>query len=68
MKSQEWKDRGSITMTALMVMLIFAIYGIALYGRSVSAYHIQEKEIQKIQNIYSGDLGRAYEIADSLRD
>ena len=62
-----WKNRGSITMTALMGMLIFSLYGIALYGRSVSAYKIQEKEILQIQNVYSGDVGRAYEIADSLR-
>lgn len=66
MKESKWYNRGSITMVALMVMLIFAIYGIALYGRSVSAYHLQELEIQKIQNVYSGDLERAYEIADSF--
>ena len=66
MKESKWYNRGAITMVALMVMLIFAIYGIALYGRSVSAYHLQELEIQKIQNVYSGDLERAYEIADSF--
>lgn len=63
-----WKNRGSITMTALMAMLIFSLYGIALYGRSVSAYKIQEKEIEQIQNAYSGDVGRAYEIADALKE
>ncbi len=60
------KDRGSITMTALMAMLVFSIYGIALYGRSVSIYTIQEKQIKSIQNLYSGDIDRAYEIAQNL--
>ncbi len=55
-----WNNRGSITLTALMAMLIFSIYGIALYGRSVSAYKIQEAEIERIQKAYSGD---PYEIA-----
>ena len=61
-----WKDRGSITMTALMAMLVFSLYGIALYTRSVGAYNRQEKQIREIQNTYSGDLERAYEIADLL--
>lgn len=50
-----WKKRGSITMTALMAMLVFSIYSIALYGRSVSAYKIQEAQIERIQMAYSGD-------------
>lgn len=63
-----WKNRGSITMTALMAMLIFSLYGIAMYGRSVSAYKIQELEILQIQKAYSGDVERAYEIADRLEE
>lgn len=61
-----WKSRGSITLTALMAMLIFSIYGIALYGRSVSAYALQERQIKQIQRAYSGDVDRAYEIANTL--
>lgn len=62
-----WKNRGSITLTALMAMLIFSLYGIALYGRSVSIYSLQEKQIKQIQEIYSGDIPRAHEIADALK-
>lgn len=61
-----WKTRGSITMTAVMAMLVFSLYGMAIYARSVSAYKIQELEIKQIQNIYSGDVQRMYEIADTL--
>ncbi len=63
-----WKDRGSITLTALMAMLIFSIYGIALYGRSVSSYKIQEAEIERIQKAYAQDVERMYEIADALAE
>ena len=59
-------NRGSITLTALMAMLIFSLYGIALYGRSVSMYKLQEMQIEQIQETYSGDISRAYEIADKL--
>lgn len=61
-----WKSRGSITMTAVMAMLVFSLYGIALYARSVSAYHVQELQIQAIQNAYSGDVERAYDVAAGL--
>ena len=61
-----WKDRGSITLTALMAMLIFSIYGIAVYGRSVAAYKIQQDEFKRIEKAYSKDVDRMYEIADSL--
>lgn len=61
-----FKNKGSITLTALMAMLVFSLYGIALYGRSVSMYNLQEKHIEKIQNVYSGDIPRAYEIADKI--
>lgn len=61
-----WKNKGSATMTALMAMLIFSIYGIALYGRSVSTFIIQESEIKQIKQIYSADIERAYEIADVI--
>ena len=61
-----WKNKGSVTMTAVMAMLIFSLYGIALYARSDSSYHVQELQIKAIQNAYSGDLERAYEIADQL--
>lgn len=61
-----WKNRGSITLTALMAMLVFSLYGIAIYGRSVSMYKLQEMQIEQIQETYSGDVPRAYEIADDL--
>lgn len=61
-----WEKRGSITLTALMAMLVFSLYGVALYGRSVSMYKLQELQIEQIQEAYSGDVNRAYEIADAL--
>lgn len=61
-----WNSKGSITLTALMAMLVFALYGMALYGRSVSAYALQERQIEQIQNAYSSDIDRAYDIADSV--
>ncbi len=61
-----WEKRGSITLTALMAMLVFSLYGVALYGRSVSMYKLQELQIEQIQEVYSGDVNRAYEIADAL--
>ena len=61
-----WKTRGSITLTALMAMLVFSLYGIAIYGRSVSMYKLHEMQIEQIQETYSGDVQRAYEIADDL--
>jgi hypothetical protein len=63
-----WKDRGSITLTALMAMLIFSIYGIAVYGRSVTAYKIQQDELIRIEKAYSKDVDRMYEIADALAE
>ena len=62
-----FKNRGSITLTALMAMLVFSLYGIALYARSVSIYNLQEKQIEQIQETYSGDISRAHEIADALK-
>ncbi len=61
-----FNNRGSITLTALMAMLVFSLYGIALYGRSVSMYKLQEMQIEQIQETYSSDISRAYEIADKL--
>ena len=61
-----FENRGSITLTALMAMLIFSLYGVAFYGRSVSMLKLQEMEIELIQETYSGDISRAYEIAESL--
>lgn len=60
------KSRGSITLTALMAMLIFSLYGVAFYGRSVSMLKLQETQIELIQETYSGDISRAHEIADDL--
>ena len=60
------KSRGSITFTALMAMLIFSLYGVAFYGRSVSMLKLQETQIELIQETYSGDISRAHEIADDL--
>lgn len=62
-----WKNRGSVTMTAVMVMLVFAIYSIALYGRSVSIFLRQESEVEEIQEAYSKDVSRMYDIADLLK-
>ncbi len=61
-----WKKRGSITMAALMSMLVLALYGIALYGRSVSAYVLQESQIEQLQKTYSSDIENAYDIADRM--
>jgi cell division protein FtsB len=62
-----WEKRGSITMVALMAMLVLSLYGVILYGRSVSAYLVQESQIEQLQKTYSGDLDAAYNIADSLK-
>ena len=61
-----FKNRGSITLTALMAMLVFSLYGVAFYGRSVSMLKLQEMQIELIQETYSGDIARAHEIADDL--
>lgn len=54
-------------MVALMAMLVLSMYGVILYGRSVSAYLVQESQIEQLQKTYSGDLDAAYNIADSLK-
>mgnify|MGYP002860107559 CR=1 FL=1 len=61
-----WKNKGSVTMMAVMAMLVFSLYGIALYARSVSSYHVQELQIKTIQNTYSRDLERAHYIATDV--
>lgn len=61
-----WNKRGSITMVALMSMLVLSIYGVILYGRSVSDYLVQESQIEQIQKTYSTDVNAAYEIADRI--
>ncbi len=61
-----WNKKGSITMVALMSMLVLSIYGVILYGRSVSDYLIQESQIEQIQKTYSTDVNVAYEIADRI--
>lgn len=60
--------RGSITMVALMAMLVLSLYGVILYGRSVSAYLVQESQIEQLQKIYSGDVEYAYEIAERIAE
>lgn len=54
-------------MVALMAMLVLSLYGVILYGRSVSAYLVQESQIEQLQKTYSCDLDAAYNIADSLK-
>lgn len=61
-----WNRKGSITMVALMSMLVLSIYGVILYGRSVSDYLVQESQIEQIQKTYSTDVNTAYEIADRM--
>ncbi len=61
-----WNRKGSITMVALMSMLVLSIYGVILYGRSVSDYLVQESQIEQIQKTYSIDVNAAYEIADRI--
>ncbi len=61
-----WNKKGSITMVALMSMLVLSIYGVILYGRSVSDYLVQESQIEQIQKTYSTDVNVAYEIADRI--
>ena len=60
------KERGSLTMTALITLLIFSLYGILLYGRSASSYIRQTSSIESIQNTYSQDVERAAIIAEQL--
>ena len=61
-----WNKKGPITMVALMSMLVLSIYGVILYGRSVSDYLVQESQIEQIQKTYSTDVNVAYEIADRI--
>ena len=61
-----WNKKGSITMVTLMSMLVLSIYGVILYGRSVSDYLVQESQIEQIQKTYSTDVNVAYEIADRI--
>lgn len=59
-------EKGAITIAIFVAMLIFSLYGILFYGNSASAYIRQTKTIETIQNIYSGDITNAYEIAEKL--
>ena len=49
MKKGEKNERGSLTMTAFVTLLIFSLYGILLFGRSASAYIRQTSSIETIQ-------------------
>lgn len=60
------KERGSVTLAIFIAMLIFSLYGIIFYGKSASSYIIQAKRIEAIQNVYSGDISNAYQIAETL--
>lgn len=48
--------RGSVTMTAFIAMIFLTIYGIIIYGNSVSKYIIQSNAIENIQSIYSNSV------------
>lgn len=60
------KEKGAITIAIFVAMLIFSLYGIIFYGNSASAYIRQTRTLESIQNIYSGDIENAYEIAEKL--
>ena len=60
------KEKGAITLTIFIAMLIFSLYGIIFYGNSVSNYIRNERAIESIQNIYSGDINNAYQIAEKI--
>lgn len=60
------KEKGAITLTIFIAMLIFSLYGIVFYGNSVSSYIRNERAIESIQNIYSEDINNAYQIAEKL--
>lgn len=60
------KEKGAITLTIFIAMLIFSLYGIIFYGNSVSNFIRNERAIESIQNIYSGDINNAYQIAEKL--
>ena len=60
------KEKGAVTIAIFVAMLVFSLYGIIFYGNSVSAYIRQTRSIEAIQNVYSGDIGNAYEIAEKL--
>lgn len=53
MKSIIKNKRGSVTFIAYIAMLFFAMYGIILFGNSVSSYTNQTKAIENIQNVYN---------------
>ena len=60
------KEKGAITIAIFVAMLIFSLYGIIFYGNSASAYIRQTRTLESIQNIYSGDIENAYDIAEKL--
>lgn len=60
------KEKGAITLAIFVAMLIFSLYGIIFYGNSASSFIRQTRTIESIQNIYSGDIDNAYEIAEKL--
>ena len=60
------KEKGAITLAIFVAMLIFSLYGIIFYGNSASSYIRDSRAIEAIQNIYSGDIENAYEIAEKL--
>lgn len=60
------KEKGAITLAIFVAMLIFSLYGIIFYGKSASSYIRETRTIEAIQNVYSGDIDNAYEIAEKL--
>lgn len=60
------KEKGAITLTIFVAMLIFSLYGIIFYGNSASSYIRDTKAVEAIQNVYSGDIDNAYKIAEKL--
>ena len=60
------KEKGAVTVAIFVAMLIFSLYGIIFYGNSASSYIRQSRTIKSIQDVYSGDIENAYEIAEKL--
>ena len=58
------KEKGAITIVIFVAMLMFSLYGIIFYGNSATSYIRQTRSIEAIQNVYSGDIENAYEIAE----
>lgn len=59
-------QRGSLTMIAFFLILVFSVYGVIVFGKSASSYIRQTSSIETIQKAYNKDVDNAVNIAERL--